>query len=69
MVETREERDARDLRLVDSMERHLKELEEDLEEYGALAPAELLGLMRRSIDDTRDLIRRLRGEEEPGNAV
>lgn len=62
MVERLEERKARDLHLIESMERNLKWLEEDLEEYGALAPAELLGLMRRSIDNTRDLIRRLRGE-------
>lgn len=74
MAETREERKARDLRLADSMERHLTELEQDLEQYVGLQDwgtwrPELLGQMRHSIDNTRQLIRQLRGEEEPGNAV
>ena len=58
-----EERRSRDLRLIESMQQHVAELEADLEEYAAFwIPAHLLGLMRHSIDNTKQLIRQLRGE-------
>lgn len=63
MPETRKERKHRDLRLADSMEQHLADLQELVAEYAAAGGTVPEGWAEGQFAQTRSLIALLRGEE------